>query len=143
MSNTSEWYKVAMSYVQSSEDGKQKVVIDEILFQAVNYSDAENRGANYMPANYGAHVHKVVKMPLNEVFNVNLNDPKYYKVKVHYLTYSEKTKQEKRTPAMYLVDGNSVDFAAAAVRDKLGKLEDYEVVNVSLTKILEVVPLKD
>lgn len=138
-----DWYKVTLKFQEVVEEDKVKIVKEEYLFQGISYADAENRALEYHQAlNNGCEIDKVVKMTVHELFDLDLTEETWYKVKVQYIIFDEKSKSEKRTPVVFLCKAGKIYKVAAQLRDKLGTVEDYEITDINKTKILEVYPLE-
>lgn len=66
-------------------------------------------------------------------------DTRWYKVRLLFLTYDEKSGKEKRTPATYLVQGVSVNNAAENTVEALhGTMMDYVITSVAEQPIIDV-----
>lgn len=134
------WFKVAIKFVQVVEDDKVKTVIEEYLYQAMSYADAEYKATEEFGArNNDFEIHKVTKINLAEVFTADRSaEPLFFEAKVHYIIFDEKTKQEKRTSVRFLIDSDDVQAAILGIKEKLGAVDDYEITDIKKTKILEV-----
>ena len=78
------------------------------------------------------------------VFSDKDSEDKFYKVKIYFISYNEKTGKEKRIRHTMLVQGDSlssaVDNVGAIMRDTMS---DYVIASVSETSILDVFEHKD
>ncbi len=138
-----DWYKVAIRFTHVIEDDKVKNVIEEYLYQGVSYADAELRATEmYQSRNNGFEIHKVTKMTLHEVIGQQ-DFESWYRSKVQYIIFDEKSKAEKRTTITLLVNANSVWNAFEILSSNLGTVDDYEITEITKTKILEVYPLEE
>ena len=76
----------------------------------------------------------------SEIFFSDVDtDDRYYRVKLAFITLDEKTRKEKRTIVVYLVQAASLDKARAYIKEEMNKtMNDYEVVSISETPLLDV-----
>lgn len=138
-----DWYKVTLKFQEVVEEDKVKIVKEEYLFQGISYADAENRALEYHQAtNNGCEIDKVVKMKVNEIVELEPVHEIWYKIKVSYIIYDEKSKTEKRTPVIFLGLASKIFNVAFYIYDILGKTDDFEITDINKTKILEVYPLE-
>lgn len=73
-------------------------------------------------------------------FSENDKDDHWFKVKVAFITYDEKTMNEKFSNVFYLVQADKSETANAHTNEILGKgMQDYRIVSNVETKILDVI----
>ncbi|MGR3810560.1 DUF4494 domain-containing protein [Jiulongibacter sp. NS-SX5] len=135
------WYQVKIKYQQVIEDDKVKNITEAFLFDAVSYTDAETRGYDYLAGGKPQfELTAITKMKLAEVFIQDNDAEVWFKCRVQYIIFDEKTKQEKKTAVVMLINANSVKEAYEALEQRLGTVEDYIISDINATKILEVIP---
>lgn len=135
------WFLGTVSFTKEIEPGKFNTSTEQYLVDAVSFTDCEARLYDLMGDN--APDFKVAaekKMKLQEVFHVDGPEQKWFKVKIVITTFDEKTKKEKKSASLFLVNADTVKQAYDRVEDLLGRVEDYEITEVALTAILEVIP---
>ena len=139
---TASWFEVGIRYDKTMEDGTQKKVTEQYTVDALSFSEAEARITEEMSA-YISGDFKVVTEKVatyGEIFFSDKDtDDKWYKVKVAFITFDEKTEKEKRQRVTYLVQGNSTATAEKYMHHVMaGTMIDYEILSVSDTKIMDV-----
>ncbi len=138
------WYQVKINY-QKEENDRVKQINESYLFDAVSYTDAEARSYDYLAATVpGFQLLAITKMKLNEVFfNENPAAEYWFKCRVQYIIFDEKTKSEKKTAVMMLVAAENVKQAFGILEERLGSVDDYIISDINVTKILEVIPYEE
>lgn len=137
----SAWYLTKIKYTLQDEQGKQKPVSESYLIDAVSYTEAEARLYGYVASNIpDFQVTGITKMRLQEVFFVEEGAETWFKVKVQYILFDEKTQKEKKVPYQMLINALTPKEAYDLLDERLGKMQDYVITDVNLTTILEVVP---
>jgi hypothetical protein len=135
------WYQAAIRYQQPDEKGNNKTISEVYLLDAVSYTDAEARVYDAVASNLAEfHLNKLARMRLNEVFFVEEGAETWFKVKVQYITFDEKTQKEKKTPYNMLINAANPREAYDLLAERLGKVQDYVITDVNITNILEVIP---
>lgn len=138
--NTS-WYNVKIKFQEVAENDKVKTVSESYLFDAVSYTDAETRGYDFFAGNQPEfQLFSITKMKLAEVFLQDLIADVWFKCRVQYIIFDEKTKQEKKTAVVMLINANNIKEAYDQLKERLGSVEDYIISDINATKILEVIP---
>jgi hypothetical protein len=136
-----DWYNAKIKYTQVTEDDKVKTISESYLFDALSYTEAEARTYEYMASNLpDFELVDIKKMRLNEVFFIEDGGEYWFKIRVQYITFDEKTKSEKKTAVPMLINGENLKMAYDSLKDRLGNLEDYVISDINVTKIVEVVP---
>lgn len=75
----------------------------------------------------------------NEVFFSDVDDDKWFKAKLQFITIDEKTEREKRSNVNYLVQAKSLARALRYIDEVMGKtMIDYDVVGLNETKLHDV-----
>lgn len=139
------WVEVTSSFFRLMENGKVKKVSEKLLCDVLSVSEAEAITTREYEAicdggsDFNIRVTKVTK--ISEIFNVDNEVGKYYLVKVGFISINEKTGVEKRSISQILVGAE--DFATAVSnfhKGMEGTMADYEIVSVSETPIVMVIP---
>lgn len=136
------WFTAGIRYEKTLEDGKQKMVTEYYLVDALSFTEAEARMVDEMrPLISGAFkVESLKREKLSETFFHTEGD-KYYKAKVNYITLDERTGREKRQPVYMLVQAATIDEARDRLAEGMkGTLLDYVVESITETKLLDVFP---
>ncbi len=135
------WYLAKISVQQLDEKGNNKAISQSYLFDAVSYTDAEARVTAYVaPENPGFTLVGLTKLKLSEVFFIENNAETWFKVKVQYIVYDEKSQKEKLVPFMFLINAENIKACYGHMVEKLGNVQDYLITDINVTKILDVIP---
>ena len=135
------WYLGKIRYQREDEAGSLKTINEEYLLDSVSYTDAEARMFEVVASNTPEfQLVKLTKMRLSEVFFVENGSETWYKCKVQYISFDEKTQKEKKVSHIMLINENNPSQAYQALCFHLGNLNDYEITDINITSILEVCP---
>ncbi|UTA68727.1 MULTISPECIES: DUF4494 domain-containing protein [Emticicia] len=137
----SAWYQGKIRYQIVDEKDKTVKVTEVYLVDAVSYTDAEARIYSAVAANVPEfHLSGLARRKFHEVFFVEDGAETWYKVKVNFMSFDEKTQKEKRTPFNMLINAQNPSEAYNLIAERLGTVEDYQITDINLTNILEVLP---
>lgn len=138
------WYQTKIKYVQQDEQGKNKAINEVYLFDAVSYTDAEARAYAFFAENIpDFQLANLSVMRLNEVFFVEDGSEHWFKCRVQYIVFDEKTNQEKKVPYVMLINAKNLRNAYDSLAERLGSVQDYIISDINVTKILEVIPYEE
>lgn len=141
-SKTSTWFEAKVRVERTMDDGLVKKVTELYTVEAVNWTVAEAAITGEMGAygNVDFEITDIKKAAYGEVFfSEDASADKYYKCKISFITIDERTAKEKRNNVYYLVQAENIDKAKANIDEAMhGTMNDYEVLSVVETKILEV-----
>lgn len=132
------WFHAKVTYQREDETGSLKTQNESYLVDAMSYTEAESRIAEAMAANLPEYKIKIDPKKLAEVIEIHTEDP-FFIGKVQYITYDEKKSKEKRTNYNIAIQAPSIENALAELKTTLGTLNDYEIVGMSKSPILEVI----
>lgn len=138
------WYEVKVKSLRYDETtGKVKKVSEVLLVDAVSVTDseavvvAEFENTNQEINITGSNVSKI-----QEVFNYK-DSEFWFKCKVQYVDIDQKSGKEKKFTMQVLVNADNSELAVQRVNDSLSTMiVPFTVPSVQLTKIIEVIPLK-
>lgn len=140
------YFLSTVRYEKTMENGLQKTVNEQYLFDALSFTEAEARTIEeltpFMSGEFS--IPTIVKPRISELF---LSDDtaadRFYKVKVASITLDEKSGAEKKTNSFILVQAS--DFKNAYDRfvyGMKGTMADYEIISIVETQILDYYPSK-
>lgn len=140
------YFLSTVRYDKVMENGLQKTVNEQYLFDALSFTEAEARTIEeltpFMSGEFS--IPTIVKPRISELF---LSDDtaadRFYKVKVASITLDEKSGAEKKTNIFILVQAS--DFKNAydrLVYGMKGTMADYEIISIVETQILDYYPSK-
>ena len=141
-----QWIKTSVRFQKRMENGTTKKVTDSYLVDALSFAEAEARIINEVtPPYYSGEitVSAVKKSNVQEIFRnkIEYEDvQKWYKSKVAFITFDEKTKSEKRTTAVYMVQAPDFHNALENFIECMKKetMADFVIVGIEETNILDV-----
>lgn len=140
-SKTGYWFEVIVRLEKMLDDGSTRKVNETYVIEAMSFSEAEKRIMNEVGMNVrdDIEVKKISPAAYKEVvFSDNRNDDHWFKAKVSFITLNEKTGQEKRRAAQYLVQADTFDDAVSRINEFMVITGDYLKATVTETKIVEV-----
>ena len=142
-SRTSEWFECKVQYEKVMEDGMQKKVTELYTVEALSFTEAEARIIEemslYIKGEY--EVKDIKKSKYKDIlFSYDKNDDRFYQAKIQFITLDEKTKKEKRSNFVYLVQAATLNGAIKGIDEFMGgTMSDYASVEAKETKILDVI----
>lgn len=141
-SRTSDWYETKIRYEKTMEDGMQKKVSEQYVVDALSFTEAENKIIEEMSSYISGEftITDIKHASYKEIFfSENVNDDRWYKAKLQFITIDEKTEKEKRTAVYYLVQASSFPGAVKHIEEVMGTTQiDYVISNLAETMIMDV-----
>lgn len=133
-----KWFEITVKAGVVNENGKEKVVTERHMVDALSYTEAEARAIELFKDMYNEfEIKKINPVNVSEIF-FNPADF-WYKCKVNYITINEKTGTEKKSPCyMYVQAGNPKEAEAALVEGMKGTMGDWNCESIVETKIINV-----
>lgn len=139
-----QWINVKVSYTTTNENGNEKDVTEEYLVSAIAFKEAEEKAVkeveDYVTGEINMQVVKRAKF--REVLSMDNADDtcKWYKAKLMFNNYNEKTDTSKLSPVNYLVQGVSVKDVVNRIEKFMGgSVFDYSIDGVNKTNIVSVI----
>ena len=141
-SRTSDWYETKIRYEKTMEDGMQKKITEQYVVDALSFTEAENSIIEEM-SSYISGEFKITDIKhaaYHEIFfSDNMNDDKWHKTKLQFITIDEKSEKEKKTAVNYLVQASSLPMAVKHIDEVMGSTQiDYVIASVAETMIMDV-----
>lgn len=140
------YFLSTVRYDKTMENGLNKTVSEQYLFDALSFTEAEARTIEelkpYISGEFS--IPQIVKPRISELMlSEDVSADRYYKVKVSFITLDEKSGAEKKTNSFILVQAS--DFKNAYdrfIEGMKGTMADYEIVSIVETQILDYYPAK-
>lgn len=141
-SKTSDFYEIGIRFDKTQEDGNSKKVTEKYAFDALSFSEAEERAIKNLES-YISGDYKIISNALANYHEVIIADndkaDRWYKLKAAYITYDEKTEKEKRLLINFLVQGANLKNALDNFDTFMERtMVDYNIVSVAETKLMDV-----
>ncbi len=145
-SRSANWFECKIRYEKVMEDGLQKKVTENYVVDALSFSEAEERITEDMSSYISGEfdVADIKKTAYREIFfsDDEMAD-KWYKAKLQFITYDEKTDKEKRSSVTYLVQAGSFNGAVKNIDEAMGgTMIDYVISSVAETTLMDVYEYK-
>ena len=138
------WFNCRVRYEKTGENGMTKKVSEQYLVDALSFTEAEARIIEEMkPFMQGEfEVTAIALVALSELFpSTALDDDKWYKVRVAFVTLDERSGHEKRARQYMMVAAHSTEHAERRLHECMkGTLADYVVEAVVETPVVDVFP---
>lgn len=139
---TSTWYETKVKYQKTMEDGREKVVTERYVVDALSFTEAESAIIDEMSVYTSGEfkVSNLGKAAYGEIFFSDVDDDdKWYKAKLQFITIDDRTERERRTNVTYLVQAKSLVRALRYIDKVMGKtMIDYDIVGLYETIIFDV-----
>ncbi|MBQ6192053.1 MAG: DUF4494 domain-containing protein [Bacteroidaceae bacterium] len=142
----SEWFECKVRYDKTLESGLIKKTTETYLVDALSFTEAEKRFIEEIePFMSGEFIVTDIKRArLADLFDSDdLNDDRWFKARVAFITMDEKTAVEKRTVQTALVQANDFHRALARLDEGMkGTLGEWEIASITETAIIDVFKFK-
>lgn len=140
-----KYFETSVKYRKTDEQGVNKVVTEQYLVNAVNFTEAEYNITEQMQIHIGDEF-RIVNIKLTNYSEIAAFEDadKWFKSKVSLLAYDEDSGKEKRTNIYMLIQANDAKIAYDnTITTMKGSLGDFDIPSVSETKIVEVFEYKE
>ena len=141
-SRTSAWYEIKVTYDKIQEDGSQKKTTEQYVVDALTFTEAENSIIDEMTAYISGDfkVADIKPTAYHEIFFSDMgNDDRWFKAKLQFITFDEKSGKEKRSGVTYLVQAHELPQAVEYIKEVMGTtMVDYVISSIAETKIMDV-----
>lgn len=138
------WFTCKITYTKVMENGMNKNVTEAYLVDALSFTEAEARIIEKMTPYISGEftVSDVTRANYSELFHAeDASADKWYKVKLGFITFDEKTGSEKKTFTNVLVQAHDLRDAVKRLDEGMkGSMADYIIVSVAETLIVDVYP---
>ena len=138
----SEWFECKVRYDKTLESGLIKKTTETYLVDALSFTEAEKRFIEEIkPFMTGEFIVTDIKRArlADLFFSDDLNDDKWFKARVAFISIDEKSAVEKRTVQSALVQANDIHRALKRLDEAMkGTLGEWEIVSLAETPIIDV-----
>lgn len=139
---TSQWYEVKVRYDKMKDDGTMKPETEQYVVDALTFTEAESIITEEMSVYISGefNIKDIKQASYKEIFFSDLNnDDRWFKAKLQFITFDEKTQKEKRSAVMYLVQAHTLPQAVKYIGEVMGAtMVDYVISNIAETSIIDV-----
>ncbi len=141
-SRTANWFETKIRYEKVQDDGRQKMVTEQYVVDALSFTEAEatiiEEMSSYISGEF--KVTGITQAAYGEIFfSDNDTDDRFFKVKLQFITIDEKTQKEKRSNVLYLVQAHSLQRAVSYVEEVMGStMIDYAIAAIQESSVMDV-----
>lgn len=136
------WFECKVKYRKIDETGKQKVVTEPYLVDALSFTEAESR-INAEMANFISEEFKVVNIKVANFSEIHPfeNSDRWFRSKVSLLAYDEESGKERRSNIYLLIQANNVKEAYENTEQVMqNTMGEYSIPAISESPIVDVFP---
>ena len=142
----SEWFECKVRYDKTLENGLIKKTTETYLVDALSFTEAEKRFIEEItPFMTGEFIVTDIKRArLSDLFDSDdLNDDRWFRARIAFITIDEKSGVEKRTAQNVLIQANNFHKAINRLDEGMkGTLGEWVIVTVTETAIIDVFKFK-
>lgn len=134
------WFECKVKYDKMLESGMQKTVTEPYLVDALSFTEAEARINEEMKPYISGDfsISDIKRAKFSESF-FNETGDRYYKAKLYFITFDEKSGSEKKTAVNMLVQATTLKEAVEILETEMKKtMIDYAIAAVVETAIMDV-----
>lgn len=142
---TSTWFECSVIVPKVQDDGNVRNVNEVYTVDALTFTEAEMRITEEMQpyvANMvgGFSIKNINPAQYKEIFfSENKDDGKWFKMKVAFTTYDERTNKPKDSNVFYLVQADNSNRAQSYMNEVMRQsMQDYRIVSNVETRIMDV-----
>ena len=137
------YFECKVTFLKTLENGNEKKVTECYIVNAVSFTDAEAKVIHHVQDVITGlfEVKSIRKYKVAEIVNkTNLDDSRYFKCKLNFISLDEKSGNEKKTAVYMLVDAENLDKAKVLLVEHMkSTLSDYVIEKIEETKIIDVI----
>ena len=136
------WFECKVKYQKVSESGKEYMVTENYLLDAVSFTDAEARIFRQMEQMVRGEfsVTDIKKSRIGEVFSYESGEW-WFKATINLVTIDEEAGREKKLRTYYLVKADDIKQALERLKESLAFLViPYVVSSMAISTIVDVFP---
>lgn len=136
------WFNCKIKYFKEDEHGKIIKLNESYLFDAVSYTEAEARVLNELSGAIRGEftITNITKANFVDIYNYDDCDT-WYKCKVAYQEYDEKSEKEKKVNQQILISADNLKDAYDKLYQNLSEfLSDFDIPSITETSIIDVYP---
>lgn len=134
------WFECKLRYDKIVDGGMQKTVTEPYLVDALSFTEAEARIIEeirpYMAGEFT--VADIKRVRFADSF-FNSSGDRYYKAKLYFITFDEKSGVEKKSGVNMLVQASELKEVVEIIETEMKKtMIDYVIHSISETAIMDV-----
>lgn len=135
------YFEVKITFDKTLENGKEKKVSELYLVDAVSFTEAETKITAEFSSLPNFKVKSIRQYKVTEIVNnSNLDDSRYFKCKLNFISLDEKSGAEKKSAVYMLVDAETLDKAKTMLVEHMkNTMADYSIEKIEETKIMALI----
>ena len=135
------YFEVKITFDKTFGNGKEKKASELYLVDAVSFTEAETKITAEFASLPNFKVKSIRQYKVAEIVNkTNLDDSRYFKCKLNFITLDEKSGSEKKTAVYMLVDAETLDKAKVLLVEHMkSTMADYSIEKIEETKIMALI----
>lgn len=138
------WFEVSIRYQKIAENGMEKKVTEKYLFDALSFTESEGKCIEEMTPFISGEftVSDIKRANYSEIFfSEEESADRWFKCKLVFITFDEKSGAEKKTSTHVLVQASDLRDAVKKLDEGMkGTMADYQIGMVSETPLMDVYP---
>ena len=134
-------YECGVRYERTMENGMTKKVTELYLVDALSFAEDEGRITNEMEPYISGEfdVVTIKRTNISEIVEGLSTADKWFKAKLMFVTYDEKTAKEKKQAVYFIVKASDINNAhTVVVQHMKTSFVDYEIATLDETKIMDL-----
>ncbi len=141
----STWFECKVKYQKIDQNGKEKMVSENYLVDALSFTEAEARITKEMEA-YISGEFSVVNLKIANFSELlpSEDGDRWFKCKVLIVLIDEAKGKEKKISTQMLVDALTIKDAYEKIEIYMeSSVSDYEISSITLSNIMDVFPIHE
>ena len=134
-------YECGIRYERTMPNGMSKKVTELYLVDACSFAEAEGRITKEMEPYISGDfdVVTIKRTNYSEIVDGLSTADKWFKAKLMFVTYDEKTAKEKKQAVYFIVKASDINNAHTVVVEHMkGSVMDFEIATLDETKIMDI-----
>ncbi|MGB0837602.1 MAG: DUF4494 domain-containing protein [Flavobacteriaceae bacterium] len=136
------WYECKIKYRKTDENGRDKLVSEPYLIDALSFTEAEKRTheelSQYISTDF--RITNIKTANFSEIIPVEDSD-RWFKCKLSLISFDEEKGQERRANSYILVQANNAKEAYDNLYEYMnGTTSDFEIPAIAESPIMDVFP---
>lgn len=141
----SNYFETGVRFNKVYDDGSQKAVTERYVIDAMSFSEVEARIAEEMQGYQDYKITMMTEANFEGIFlSPKEGDDTFFKVKVLFKSYDDKSGKEKKLSYVYLVQSSSIGKALERTcKEMSNSVLEYRVTAIVETKIVDIIKHKE
>lgn len=134
------WFECKVKYEKMGNDGKEKMVSEPYLIDAVSFTDAESRIQKELePYITGEFFVSTIKIANYSELIPDENGDRWFKCKVTFVSLDEEKGIERRSSTYMLVQANNIKEAYENTQKALSDtISDFEITSIQESPLMDI-----